>query len=131
MGNPVVHFELIGPDPARLRAFYSALLGRDAPAGAPVAPAISASSIPSQTVLAFFDIRLELRERLRELRVRSVQIASRRPRTRSGREQIERGENDDRQGQSPTGYQHNHQATCSHEESFPDSETTVCQASHE
>ncbi|MDY7542915.1 MULTISPECIES: VOC family protein [unclassified Cryobacterium] len=44
MGNPVVHFELIGPDPARLREFYSALFGWDAPAGAPVAPAISASA---------------------------------------------------------------------------------------
>jgi predicted enzyme related to lactoylglutathione lyase len=41
MANPVVHFELIGPDPARLRAFYSALFGWDVPAGAPVAPAIS------------------------------------------------------------------------------------------
>ena len=27
MGNPVVHFELIGPDPARLREFYSRLFG--------------------------------------------------------------------------------------------------------
>ena len=44
MGNPVVHVELIGPDPARLREFYSALFGWDAPAGAPVAPAISASA---------------------------------------------------------------------------------------
>ena len=32
MGNPVVHVELIGPDPARLRAFYSQLFGWDAPA---------------------------------------------------------------------------------------------------
>ena len=42
MGNPVVHFELIGPDPARLRAFYSQLFGWDAPAGAPVAERVSA-----------------------------------------------------------------------------------------
>jgi uncharacterized protein len=41
MGNPVVHFELIGPDPARLRTFYSHLFGWDAPAGAPVAERIS------------------------------------------------------------------------------------------
>lgn len=41
MGNPVVHFELIGPDPARLRQFYSRLFGWDAPAGAPVAEQIS------------------------------------------------------------------------------------------
>ena len=41
MGNPVVHFELIGPDPEVLRAFYAALFDWSAPAGAPVAPAIS------------------------------------------------------------------------------------------
>ena len=41
MGNPVVHFELIGPDPARLRDFYSKLFGWDAPAGAPVAQRVS------------------------------------------------------------------------------------------
>jgi len=44
MGNPVVHFELIGPDPARLREFYSRLFGWDAPPGAPVAEAVSATS---------------------------------------------------------------------------------------
>jgi predicted enzyme related to lactoylglutathione lyase len=44
MGNPVVHFELIGPDPARLREFYAALFGWDAPSGAPVAPAISSTT---------------------------------------------------------------------------------------
>jgi predicted enzyme related to lactoylglutathione lyase len=41
MGNSVVHFELIGPDPPRLRAFYSRMFGWDAPAGAPVAERIS------------------------------------------------------------------------------------------
>jgi hypothetical protein len=41
MGNPVVHVELIGPDPEALRAFSAALFGWDAPPGAPVAPAIS------------------------------------------------------------------------------------------
>ena len=44
MGNPVVHFELIGPDPARLREFYSRLFGWDAPPGAPVAEAVSSTS---------------------------------------------------------------------------------------
>lgn len=44
MANPVVHFELIGPDPARLREFYADLFGWNAPAGAPVATAISAPS---------------------------------------------------------------------------------------
>ena len=41
MANPVVHFELIGPDPARLREFYSGLFGWNAPVGASVAAAIS------------------------------------------------------------------------------------------
>ena len=42
MKNPVVHFELIGPDPARLRSFYADLFGWDAPAGSPVAAQVSA-----------------------------------------------------------------------------------------
>jgi predicted enzyme related to lactoylglutathione lyase len=41
MANAVVHFELIGPDPERLRVFYSALFGWNSPPGAPVARAIS------------------------------------------------------------------------------------------
>jgi predicted enzyme related to lactoylglutathione lyase len=41
MANPVVHFELIGPDPALLRVFYSELFGWNAPTGAPVAAAVS------------------------------------------------------------------------------------------
>jgi uncharacterized protein len=41
MGNPIVHVELIGPDPAALRVFYSRLFGWDAASGAPVAEAIS------------------------------------------------------------------------------------------
>jgi predicted enzyme related to lactoylglutathione lyase len=41
MGNPVVHFELIGPDPARLRDFYTQLFDWDAPVGSPVADRIS------------------------------------------------------------------------------------------
>jgi uncharacterized protein len=44
MANPVVHFELIGPDPARLREFYADLFGWDAPPGAPVAAAVSAAA---------------------------------------------------------------------------------------
>ncbi|MGQ7296459.1 VOC family protein [Quadrisphaera sp. KR29] len=42
MARPVVHAEIIGEDPARLRAFYGALFGWDAEAGDPVAPAVSA-----------------------------------------------------------------------------------------
>ncbi|WP_420368639.1 hypothetical protein [Curtobacterium sp. L1-20] len=42
MVNAVVHVELIGPEPDRLRAFSAALFGWDSPAGAPVADAISA-----------------------------------------------------------------------------------------
>lgn len=41
MGNPVVHFEIIGPDPDALRAYYAALFGWDAPSGAPVAAEVS------------------------------------------------------------------------------------------
>lgn len=47
MGRPIVHVEVIGPEPERLRAFYAALFGWDAPPGAPVAPAISESSLYS------------------------------------------------------------------------------------
>jgi predicted enzyme related to lactoylglutathione lyase len=39
--NAVVHFELIGPDPFLLRAFYGALFDWNSPPGAPVAPRIS------------------------------------------------------------------------------------------
>jgi predicted enzyme related to lactoylglutathione lyase len=41
MANPVVHFEIIGPDPDGLRSYYAALFGWDAPAGAPVAAEVS------------------------------------------------------------------------------------------
>jgi predicted enzyme related to lactoylglutathione lyase len=41
VGNPVVHVELIGPDPDALRRFYGALFGWDAPPGAPVNPQLS------------------------------------------------------------------------------------------
>lgn len=44
MGNPVVHVELIGPDPGRLREFYAQLFGWDAVPGAPVAERISAAT---------------------------------------------------------------------------------------
>jgi uncharacterized protein len=27
MGQPVVHFEIIGPDPAKLRSYYGELFG--------------------------------------------------------------------------------------------------------
>jgi predicted enzyme related to lactoylglutathione lyase len=41
MGQPVVHFEVIGVDPARLRAYYRELFGWDSEAGSPVAPEVS------------------------------------------------------------------------------------------
>ena len=41
MASPVVHFEIIGPDPDVLRAYYAELFGWSAPAGAPVAAEIS------------------------------------------------------------------------------------------
>ncbi|WP_375389391.1 VOC family protein [uncultured Amnibacterium sp.] len=44
MGNPVVHVELLGPDPSALQTFYGALFGWDQPPGAPVAPPISEAS---------------------------------------------------------------------------------------
>jgi predicted enzyme related to lactoylglutathione lyase len=44
MGNAVVHFELIGSDPAQLRSFYGELFGWDAPAGSAVADRVSGPS---------------------------------------------------------------------------------------
>jgi predicted enzyme related to lactoylglutathione lyase len=41
MGNPVVHFEVTGQDPQRLRSFYGGLFGWEFDTGAPVAPVIS------------------------------------------------------------------------------------------
>ncbi|HEY4221782.1 MAG TPA: VOC family protein [Myxococcota bacterium] len=43
MGNPIVHFEVIGTDAPRLREFYGALFGWDANVKAPVAAEISAA----------------------------------------------------------------------------------------
>nr|WP_296070702.1 VOC family protein [uncultured Actinoplanes sp.] len=42
MTQPVVHFEVIGSDPAALRAFYGALFGWQFDTSGPVAPAVSA-----------------------------------------------------------------------------------------
>lgn len=42
MGNPVVHFEIIGSDPPRLRDFYSRLFGWEFDVGGPVASSVSA-----------------------------------------------------------------------------------------
>jgi predicted enzyme related to lactoylglutathione lyase len=42
MSNPIVHAEIIGRDPDRLRAFYRELFGWAAEAGAPVAESVSA-----------------------------------------------------------------------------------------
>jgi predicted enzyme related to lactoylglutathione lyase len=43
MGNPVVHFEIIGADPAALRDFYGRLFGWEFDVGGPVAPSVSAA----------------------------------------------------------------------------------------
>jgi predicted enzyme related to lactoylglutathione lyase len=44
MRAPVVHVEVIGPEPERLRRFYADLFGWDAPAGAPVATEVSVTT---------------------------------------------------------------------------------------
>lgn len=41
MGDPVVHFEIIGDDPDRLRGYYGELFGWTFALGGPVAPAVS------------------------------------------------------------------------------------------
>jgi uncharacterized protein len=41
MGNPVVHFEIIGKDPERLRAYYGELFGWAFDTSAPVSDAVS------------------------------------------------------------------------------------------
>lgn len=41
MGNPVVHFEIIGHDPKRLRGYYGDLFGWAFDTGSPVSPAVS------------------------------------------------------------------------------------------
>jgi uncharacterized protein len=41
MGNPVVHFEVTGEDPEKLRSFYGDLFGWEFDTRAPVAPVIS------------------------------------------------------------------------------------------
>jgi predicted enzyme related to lactoylglutathione lyase len=41
MAQPVVHVEVIGRDPARLRAYYAALFGWDFATGGPVSAAVS------------------------------------------------------------------------------------------
>jgi predicted enzyme related to lactoylglutathione lyase len=41
MGQPVVHFEVIGSDPARLRSYYGRLFGWEFDVSGPVAPAVS------------------------------------------------------------------------------------------
>ena len=42
MGNPVVHFEIIGTDPAKLRDFYGQLFDWQFDVGGPVARSVSA-----------------------------------------------------------------------------------------
>jgi uncharacterized protein len=41
MGNPVVHFEIIGADPQELREFYGGLFEWEFDTTSPVAPAVS------------------------------------------------------------------------------------------
>jgi predicted enzyme related to lactoylglutathione lyase len=41
MGNPVVHFEVTGEDPKRLRAYYAQLFGWEFDTDSPVAPSVS------------------------------------------------------------------------------------------
>lgn len=41
MAQPVVHLEIIGRDPVRLRSFYSALFGWDFDTSAPISAAVS------------------------------------------------------------------------------------------
>jgi predicted enzyme related to lactoylglutathione lyase len=41
MGQPVVHFEVIGRDPATLRDYYGELFGWEFDTGGPVAPTVS------------------------------------------------------------------------------------------
>jgi predicted enzyme related to lactoylglutathione lyase len=41
MGHPVVHFEIIGTDPARLRGYYGDLFGWEYDTGGPVAESVS------------------------------------------------------------------------------------------
>src|SRR3981081_4741066 len=41
MGQPVVHFEVIGTDPATLRAYYGELFGWEFDTSGPVAPSVS------------------------------------------------------------------------------------------
>jgi predicted enzyme related to lactoylglutathione lyase len=41
MGNPVVHFEVSGEDPKKLRAYYAELFGWEFDTDSPVAPSVS------------------------------------------------------------------------------------------
>jgi predicted enzyme related to lactoylglutathione lyase len=41
MGQPVVHFEIIGTDPARLRAYYADLFGWEFDTSGPVSQSVS------------------------------------------------------------------------------------------
>jgi predicted enzyme related to lactoylglutathione lyase len=41
MGQPVVHFEIIGTDPGRLRGYYGELFGWEFDTSSPVSPAVS------------------------------------------------------------------------------------------
>jgi predicted enzyme related to lactoylglutathione lyase len=48
MGQPVVHFEIIGPEPERLRGFYGDLFGWEFDTSSPVSAATGwASPVPA------------------------------------------------------------------------------------
>ncbi|WP_336216276.1 VOC family protein [Nonomuraea sp. LPB2021202275-12-8] len=49
MARPVVHFEIIGSDPARLRGYFGELFGWEFDTGGPVAAAVSRPG-PASTV---------------------------------------------------------------------------------
>jgi predicted enzyme related to lactoylglutathione lyase len=47
MGQPVVHFEIIGTEPAKLRGYYGKLFGWEFDTSSPVAEAVSEPLTPS------------------------------------------------------------------------------------
>jgi len=45
MGQPVVHFEVIGRDPGKLRSYYGDLFGWEFDTGGPVSTAVSEAAL--------------------------------------------------------------------------------------
>ena len=50
MGLPVVHFEIIGRDPGKLRGYYSRLFGWEFDTNSPVAPSVSGTASVGSTL---------------------------------------------------------------------------------